>query len=412
MPSSPPPSHTRSNAAVEQSESADVIIVGAGPAGLAAALSLAAHGRDVWVLDSSTKESLAEPADDGREIALTHRSRALLEVVGAWQHFPLSAVSPLHRAEIADGVRRPSLIFAAGKGSAEPLGWLVPNVVIRRVLFDLAVRNERIRLLPDSPVTGIESRCGGVEVHVESRATLRGELAVAADSRFSSMRRMAGIGARMLDFGRTCIVTRVGHDRDHDATAWELFRHGATLALLPLKGRRSSVVLTVPAHEAATWLSLDDAAFLSRVERLAQGLVGRMHTPERRHAYPLVATYADRFVSARLALVGDAAVGMHPVTAHGFNFGLYGVDALTRALSGLPALTDAQTLSVALSRFEREHRRATRLIYEATNAIVQFYCDERAIVRDLLRPAVLSIANRIAPVRRFVTAQLADRQSP
>lgn len=393
------------------SRSADVIIIGAGPAGLAAALSLAATGRDVLVLEVAAIDEIAAPADDGREIALTHRSRALLEALGAWPRFPEAAVSPLQRAEVADGPRQPSLVFAATGPSEQPLGWLVPNAVIRRALFELTSQSERIRILPGARVTAFEQSALRVAISTQSGESFSAPLAVAADSRYSSVRRMAGIGARMLDFGRTCIVTRVVHEREHDGTAWELFRHGATLALLPLAGRQSSVVLTVPTSEAPTWLGLDDWAFVARIERLAQGLVGDIYSPGPRHAYPLVAAYANRFASGRLALAGDAAVGMHPVTAHGFNFGLYGIDALTRALRSVPVAAEAPAIAQALARFDGEHRRATRLIYEATNAIVQFYCDERAMVRDLLRPAVLSIANRIAPIRRFVTAQLADRSS-
>src|SRR5690606_13438213 len=124
------------------------------------------------------------------------------------------------------------------------------------------------------------------------------------------------------------VVGRVAHARAHDGVAWECFRYGNTLALLPMNGQRVSAVVTLPADHAPPWLALDDNGFAARIEAQAEGRLGAMRADGPRHHYPLVGVYAQRFAGHRIALIGDAAVGMHPITAHGWNFGVYGVEVL------------------------------------------------------------------------------------
>ncbi len=122
-----------------------------------------------------------------------------------------------------------------------------------------------------------------------------------------------------------------------------------------------------------------------------------------RHVYPLVAVWAERFVAPRFALIGDAAVGMHPVTAHGYNLGLYGIEALSRRLD---AAGDAGAPG-PLQAYEAEHRRAAGPLYAGTNALVRFFTDDRAPVLALRR-AVIDIARHVQPLRAAITRRLVD----
>ena len=149
-------------------------------------------------------------------------------------------------------------------------------------------------------------------------------LVVAADSRFSEIRRKMGIPASMLDFGRVAIVCRMKHRESNQATAWECFHYGQTLAVLPLSEYESSIVITVPTDKADHFMTQPVSAFNQDVEQQFGGKLGAMDLNGERFAYPLVAVWANRFVGPRFAVIGDAAVGMHPVTAHGFNLGLRG----------------------------------------------------------------------------------------
>src|SRR5690606_206971 len=153
-------------------------------------------------------------------------------------------------------------------------------------------------------------------------------LLVAADSRFSSTRRAMGIPVAMHDFGKTMLVCRVRPGRAHEGVAWEWFGQGQTRALLPLNEGLASAVLTVTGAEAERLQGLSPAEYAAELEARYEGRFGSMPLEGAVHAYPLVATWAHRFVGTRFALVGDAAVGMHPVTAHGFNLGLASVERL------------------------------------------------------------------------------------
>jgi ubiquinone biosynthesis UbiH/UbiF/VisC/COQ6 family hydroxylase len=241
---------------------------------------------------------------------------------------------------------------------------------------------------------------------------LRAPLVVAADSRLSATRRLAGIGAAMRDFGRSVVVGRVAHTGDHQGVALENFRYGNTLALLPMNGGCSSAVVTVPGSRAAEWLALSDEAFAARIAHQSGGTLGALRSIGPRHHYPLVAVYAHHFVAPRFALIGDAAVGMHPVTAHGYNFGLYGVQTLARCLATARAAGRDIGAMQSLQPYEAEHRRTTLPVYLGTNAVVSLFTDERPPAK-LARRAVLAVAER-APaisglIKSAITRQLTGR---
>ena len=289
-----------------------MLIVGAGPAGLALAAALSDVGLSALLIEQQPRDVLDKPADDGREIALTHRARRVMAGLGIWQRLPESEVAPLRRAHVLDGDSPAMLRFAASGDDA--LGWLVPNHEIRRAALAEAVARPGVRLLCEARVTALEQDGALARVTLADGRRLAAPLVVAADSRLSQTRRLAGIGASMHDFGRSVVVGRVVHERANEGIALECFRYGNTLALLPMNGSQSSAVITVAADRAAEWLALDDAAFAARIEAQAGGRLGAMRSAGARHHYPLVGVYAHRFVAPRFALIGDAAVGMHPVT--------------------------------------------------------------------------------------------------
>lgn len=379
----------------------DVAIIGAGPAGLALAAALDGSAHRVTLVERAPEAALAEPAFDGREIALTWRSQAILRDLGAWDRIPASETAPLREAKVVNGDSPLALRFAPGAAGG-PLGRLVPNHLIRRALFE-AVAAGRARLLAGCAVTGLALRPAGARLALADGRALSARLVVAADSRFSEARRRAGIGAAMLDFGRTMIVARVAHAVPHGGVATEWFGHGQTIAMLPLNGDLSSVVLTLPPDEAEHLMAATPEAFDAEVTRRCQGRFGAMRLDGTRHAYPLVATYAHRFTGRRFALLGDAAVGMHPVTAHGFNFGLSGAAMLARAIAG----AGDPGAAGGLERYAAAHRRATLPLFLATNAVARLYGDDRPPAR-LARAALMRAGAWLAPARRAIVARLMD----
>jgi len=387
------------------SPSVDVAIIGAGPAGLCFARSLKDSGLSVQLLEKQPLAALETPAFDGREIALTHASHAQLNALGIWPRIDAQEISPLRDAKVMSGASPFALTITARDGRADQLGWLVPNHLIRKAAFEAVAECGNVELRSGVGVKSIEQANDCATVQLDDGQTLRARLVVAADSRFSNTRRAMGIGARMRDFGKTMMVCRVRHEVPHEHVAWEWFGEQQTLALLPLNGERSSVVLTLPQREMQPLLEMDDAALAREFERRFDGRLGGMEVISSRHPYPLVGVYADRFVARRYALLGDAAVGMHPVTAHGFNLGLLGQARLARVL--MTALRRNQDIAApeVLARYQRGHRLATWPLYQSTLLIAGLFTDDRPPAR-LLRDAALRIAHYVPPFRPLLAAQL------
>lgn len=383
----------------------DVVVVGAGPAGLCFARSLAGSGLSVAVVEKQPLQAIQEPAFDGREIALTHASRGILEQLGLWECFDAAEVSELRDAKVSDGDSAHALRISSADGRSDRLGWLVPNHVIRRTVYEAVARQDGLELVTGCGVQSVAERGTGIEATLEDGRVLRARLLVAADSRFSQVRRMLGIGATMRDHGKRMMVCRFEHTLPHHHVAWEWFDYGHTLALLPLNGNLSSAVLTLGPGEMDRAEAMDDAALAADLQRRMRGERGEVTMTGTRHVYPLVSVYAERFVARRAALVGDAAVGMHPVTAHGFNLGLQGQARLAEVV--LQAHRDGADIGsdAVLARYQRRHNAAALPIYAGTRTVVELYNNQRPLAR-VLRRATLRVANRLPPFRRAIAAHL------
>lgn len=383
----------------------DVLVVGAGPAGLCFVRALAGSGLRVAVVEQQPRAALAEAAFDGREIALTHASRRILEQLGLWARLQPQDISPLRDAKVLDGSSSFALTFAAGQAAGGDLGWLVPNHLIRRAAWDSVQGQAGLEILDQCSVRAIVPGAQHSDVTLADGRRLRARLVVAADSRFSSTRRMLGIGARMRDFGRSMLVCRMQVEVPHQHTAWEWFGYGRTMALLPLNGDQASAVITLPPRQVEALLAQDPARFGQSISDCFERRLGAMTPVARAIAYPLVAVYAHAFVGERCALIGDAAVGMHPVTAHGFNLGLQSQQRLAEVLCRAAERGTDIAAPAGLARYERGHRLASRPLYEATNAIATLYTDDRLPAR-LLRRAGLRLAHGVTPFRQLIAAHL------
>ena len=383
----------------------DIVIVGAGPAGLSFARSLAGSGLTLALVEPQAAASLENPPFDGREIALTHHSAHLLRQLGLWERIPSDSIHVLRDAQVLDGDALPGMRLDHADGTRPQLGFLIANHLIRRAAFAAIAHQDGLRLIGEQPVIGVAPGRDRSRVSLSGGQTLTARLVVAADSRFSETRRSMGIPADSHDFGRTMLVCRMNHERPHHQVAWEWFGYGQTLALLPLAEHQSSVVVTLPPGDIQGLMAAPDTEFAAAMENRFQRRLGNMSLASTRHAYPLVGVYPRRFVAERFALVGDAAVGMHPVTAHGFNFGLLGQDLLGRAIRHAQAGHTDLGNPRHLARYAGDLRRATRPLYLATSAITRLYTDDSRPAR-LLRRAALSAGAALPPLQRALVHSL------
>ena len=393
----------------------DIVISGAGPAGLSLARALSGRGLSITLIEQLAQSELANPPFDGREIALTQHSAQLMRDLGIWEHIEAGAISPLRDARVLNGPSPFAMTIGHQLSNKSELGWLVSNHLIRKAAYQAVQKSIQmqpdISLLCGEKVASVRTDDEGASATLARGKTVQARLIVAADSRFSETRRAMGIGADMHDFGKTMLLCCMTHEQPHHHAAWEWFGYGQTLALLPMNPDpatnefRSSVVLTLPSTAIAPLMSMEPESFGMEMQARFLQHLGRMTLISTRHCYPLVGVYPHRFVAKRFATVGDAAVGMHPVTAHGFNFGLLGVDTLAQSILKAHAAGTDIASSQVLESYERVHRRATRPLYLATQLVSTLYTNDSPPAR-LLRDAALRLGETLIPFKRAIAATL------
>jgi ubiquinone biosynthesis UbiH/UbiF/VisC/COQ6 family hydroxylase len=384
----------------------DIVIIGGGLAGLSFACSMSDANQKVLLVEKRTVEQLANPQPDGREIALTHLSKSILEKAGAWDLIPQDRICPLKEARVFNGESRSSLNFTSTK-SSELLGYLIPNYLICKALYERAANCEAIDILTEVNVDDVVRQADSAQVSLSNGERIEASLVVAADSRFSDMRRKMGIPALMKDFSKVMILTQMEHEKSHNNTALECFHYGRTLAVLPVMGNASSIVMTVATDKVDDVMAMSEQEFSQDIEQAFNGVFGKMKQQGQRYAYPLISTYSQTFISQRFALIGDAAVGMHPVTAHGANLALRGQDILADTLK--QALKQKQDIGAfeILKRYESKQIHITRLMYFGTNSVVALFTNDAPVVKQI-RKAVLSFAQHFPPIKHLINRQLSQ----
>lgn len=387
----------------------DILVIGAGPAGLSFCRSMAGSGLRITVVEKHSSDTLTSPPPDGREIALTHVSKEILTELGAWNWLADEDKYFLREARVVNGESPYTLHFptpdtALGK-PADTLGYLISNHNIRRSLYAQCQHQENIHWLNETQVTTLHNDDDKATVTLDSGNNITAKLVIAADSRFSNTRRQMGIATEMNDFGRTVIVFRMQHTLSNENTATECFHYGRTLAVLPLTEHLSSMVITIDSAKAQEILCMDaEATRLDMIEQLS-GQLGDMTLVGEKHTYPLVGVHARKFYAKRYALIGDAAVGMHPVTAHGFNLGLRSQSILSRLI--LQAEQQGQDIgnTELLKKYSQKHIFHTLPLYHGTNLIVKLFTTETAPAK-LARTVALHAGDLFLPFKKLVSKQL------
>lgn len=389
-------------------DSYDIAIIGAGPAGLCFARAISKLGLSVLMIEKQPLAAIKNPAVDGRDIALTHFSKKALGELGIWDKIPETEVSQIKEAKVFDGDADNCMRLSSSE--AETLGFIVSNHFIRAAAFAAVEGDKNITLLDSTGVEQMELADSSAKLSLSNGRSVSCKLVIAADSRFSEARRKAGISASTNEFGKTMLLCQMQHENSHNGTAHECFHHGHTLAVLPLVGNRSSVIITLKPLDAERMMKMPDEELSGWVEEKFHHRLGKMKLDSKRHAFPLVGVYADRFVAKRLALLGDAAVGMHPVTAHGFNFGLKGAITLSELIKTAIRTGGDIASPILLESYQRSHRLATKPLYLTTSGIVSLYTNDSEIAK-IVRKYLLKTANRVQPVKSMLVSKLTEKGS-
>ena len=333
----------------------DIVVAGRGPAGLAAAAALACNGARVAVVAPAAP---ANSREDTRTAALFRGSLALLKNLGAWQQLA-SATAPLLGIRIIDDgerlLRAPEVMFGASELGLDDFGANVPQEALTAALRSVVDANVDITMF-DGSVGGIEIGPSDAAVKLASGASLRTRLVVAADGRNSVCRRAAGITAQTWDYPQIAIAAHFSHSRDHRGISTEFHRPAGPCTVVPMPGRRSSLVWVERRAIAERLAELDDHAFVAALERRLHGVLGSVHDLGPRRLFPLGGLKAAALGQSRVALVGEAGHTLPPIGAQGLNLGFRDVAVLADMVG--KALADRQNIGgEALTRAYDEARR-------------------------------------------------------
>ena len=381
---------------ISDRDAVDIAIVGAGAVGLAAALALAASGRSVAVLGP------AQARRDGRTVALLDGSWRLLGELGM-QDALTDQAAPLAVMRLVDDTgslfRQPPVEFRASEVGLEAFGWNVENAALVEALAAKVAENGAIRHEPGL-VSEIVPDEAGVTLAGEGFSPLRARLVVGADGRQSRVRAAAGIEARDWVYPQSALTAIFAHRRDHRDVSTEFHTRKGPFTLVPLPGRRSSMVWLLDPAEADAVAGLDDAAFAGRVETQAHALLGAMRLDGPRGRVPMGGLSVERFGAGRMVLIGEAAHVFPPIGAQGLNLGLRDVIALREAVAEAFDPGDATVVAA----YDRARQADVRLRTGAVDALNRTLLTD-LMPADLLRGAGLLALSRIGPLRRLVMRQ-------
>ncbi|WP_441258308.1 ubiquinone biosynthesis hydroxylase [Bradyrhizobium sp. 521_C7_N1_3] len=385
------------------------IVIGGGAfAGLALALALRQGlGPEIPVIVADPALA-TRPSSDPRATAIVAACRRLFEVIGAWDAVRGEAQPILDMvvtdSKLEDATRPVFLNFAGDVAPGEPFAHMVEN---RRLIDALVVRAEAEGIdLRATTVASYDARPEGVDVTLGDGSVIAASLLVAADGARSKLRERAGIVTHGWEYDQSGIVVTVGHERDHDGRAEEHFLPAGPFAILPLSGKRSSLVWTERRSEAARIIALSDEEFHGELERRFGLHLGEIKALDKPRAFPLSYFVARSFIAERLALVGDSAHVIHPIAGQGLNMGLKDVAALAEVVVDAARLGMDLGGADVLERYQRWRRFDTMAMGVATNSLNFLFSNQSTLLRTV-RDIGLGLVDRAPPLKNLFIRQAA-----
>ena len=390
----------------------DACVVGAGPVGATLACRLAAGGVRVAVIDRAGLPPMEHPDFDGRAYAVAASSRRLLEAAGVWQRLPLPSC-PILGIRVSDGRQgrpaSPLFLHFDHRDVGEPFGWMTEARSLRVALNASLHASPLVRLFAPDEASVVSREPADVRIETRSGLRLHARLVIAAEGRQSPLRRQAGIAVTRYAYGQTGIVSAVSHERPHDNLALEHFLPGGPFAQLPMAGGEagehlSAIVWTEREPLASRLAALDDAAFAVELQRRLGAHLGAVRPVGRRWTYPLGALHAHRYTAARLALIGDAAHGIHPIAGQGLNLGFRDIAALSELVIEAVAQGRDPGEASLLSRYQARRRPDNLAMLAATDLLDRLFSSDNTALR-LARDLGIGAVHRMPRLKRAFMAQ-------
>jgi ubiquinone biosynthesis UbiH/UbiF/VisC/COQ6 family hydroxylase len=379
----------------------DVVIVGGGLAGLSLACAL----RDTR-LKIALVEGRAPPcaktrpaAWDARIYAISPANADFLKAIGAWKHLDAERIAPIYAMKII-GDAGARLDFSAYESGVSELGWMLESSLMSDELWENVKRQSNLTLFCPATPGLLEMKEAAACLTLSNGQTLSGKLLVGADGRDSWVRQAVGLSALNTPYGEMGLVANFECERPHRGIARQWFRNDGVLAWLPLPGNRISIVWSAPDEHARALLALPEGEWCARVAAAGQHELGAFKQITPPAAFPLRLMRVPRTVAPRLALVGDAAHGIHPLSGHGINLGYQDAQALAELLAATPSGQDIGEERL-LRRYQRARREETLLMQTATHALRRLFRENIPGLKPL-RNLGMNLTNALPLVKNLL----------
>lgn len=382
---------------------ADILIIGGGLNGSALALALASGGISTCVIDALPLDTRTGDRFDGRSYALALASQRLLSAIGIWNGIADQA-QPILEVKVTDGRagEGPSpwvLHFDHNEIEEGPMGYMMEDRYLRRAFLSAMADSPLITHLSGETVVAQSTDANSATVTLASGRTLSARILVGSDGRRSGTAERAGIKRTGWGYGQTALVCAIGHEKPHNGIAHQFFMPAGPLAILPLPGNRCSIVWSETDANAAAINALDDAAYLNVLRPRFGDFLGGISLTGARFTYPLNLTLANALTANRVALIGDAAHGVHPIAGQGLNLGLRDVAALAEVIVDAKRRGEDIGTSLVLDRYQGWRRFDVASLAAATDGFNRLFSNDNPILR-LGRDLGMGMVNALPGLRR------------
>jgi 2-octaprenyl-6-methoxyphenol hydroxylase len=378
---------------------ADVVIVGGGHAGLLLGVALSHGGIAVRLVERQARAAILAAPADGRSLALLAGSMAILRRVGAWPQLAPHA-EPVERVEVVDVEGGGQVRYDSERHGKGPFGAGVEHASLRRALLEAFLTQAGDDAWQQGEVAS-QRRVGDLmEVTFADGSRCRAPLVVGADGRASRVRELAGITVDRWAYDQHALAMVVRHQHPHRGTVREWMRRGGPLAILPLRGRRTGVTWVERKQESMTLAALSRTDLLAAFTQATGGVLGTVEVESGPTFYPLGAQHARTYVAPRVVLVGDAAHGVHPIHAQGFNMGVADVGALADALQSARARGLDLGSGEALLPYARARRGDNTQRLWLTDGLARLFAADLGPLRTA-RSLALDAIERVPPLKRL-----------
>lgn len=389
----------------------DIVIAGGGMIGASLALALAPLSLRVAVVEAVARGEQQQPSFDDRSTALSRSSQRMFRAMGLWQDIAISS-TPIRSIHVSDRGRFGFSHINAKEQGVDALGHVVINRTLGEVLQNALPEVDGLELICPGKICSVDLRPEMAAVGIEdpdgNSRNLTCNLLVAADGANSAVREMVGISASRVDYDQLAVVGNLKPEKPPMNCAFERFTDSGPIAMLPVSDDRAAFVWTLPPAKADEVMQLSDEAFTKELQDAFGFRLGTLTRVGKRAAYPLALSKASRLVAGRCVLVGNAAHGLHPVAAQGFNLGLRDVAALSDCIADARAAPD-QLIDVGdadiLEDYAEWRRADQRKLVRITDGIVRLFGSARAPVRALRNLGMLSF-DLVPGVRSLFARQM------